>query len=61
MVTSKHYCNEFFLSQASANQRLAPAWFLEIAFVRQVAAVCLRAGVCVCPRPRDHKLHSRDI
>ena len=39
-----------FLNQARASQRLARAWFLEIAFVREVGMrVCLRLSVCICP------------
>ena len=38
-------------------RRPARAWFLEIAFVREVD---MRVNVCVYP-PRGHKLHSRDI
>ena len=41
------------LSQARAGQRLERAWFLKIAFVRDV-------GMHVCVRPRGYKLHSRD-
>ena len=43
-----------FLNQARAGQRLALAWFLEIAFVCEV-------GMCVSPRPRSYELHSRNI
>ena len=49
-----------FLNQARAGHRPARAWFLEIAFVREVGMrVCVR--VCVCVRPRGYKLHSRGI
>ena len=38
-----------FLNQARAGRRPARAWFLKIDPVR---FVCMRACVCVCPRPR---------
>ena len=37
-------------------RRPARAWFLEIAFVREVSMrVCVWMCVCVCVRPRGHK------
>ena len=44
------------LNQAHASQKLAHAWFLEIAFVHDV-------GMCACVyvHPRGYKLDSRDI
>ena len=34
----------------------ARAWFLEIAFVREVSMrVCVCVDVCVCVRPRGHE------
>ena len=49
-----------FLNQARAGRRPARAWFLEIAFVREVSMrvcvdVCVCVCVCVCVRPRGHK------
>ena len=46
----------FLLNQARAGQRLAHAWFVKIAFVREVGM-----SLCVCVRPRRYKLHSYDI
>ena len=47
-----------FLNQARASRRPVRAWFLEIAFVREVG-MCVCVCVCVCPR--GYKLHSHDI
>ena len=51
--------NTYFLNQARAGLRPARAWFLEIAFVREVSMrVCVCVCVCgcvVCVRPRGHK------
>ena len=44
-----------FLNQARAGRRPARAWFLEIAFVREVSmhvCVCVCVWMCVCPPPR---------
>ena len=49
---------EIFLNQARAGLRPARAWFLRIAFVRELlcvcVCVCVRVCVCVfvCPPPR---------
>ena len=51
LAENKLYCNWIrinFLNQARAGLRLARAWFLEIAFVREVSmCVCVCVDVCV--------------
>ena len=50
--------DSIFLNQARAGHRPARAWFLEIAFVREVSmrvCMCVCVDVCVCVRPRGHK------
>ena len=44
-----------FLNQARAGLRPARAWFLEIAFVREVSMRVCVCGCVVCVRPRGHK------
>ena len=45
-----------FLNQARAGRRPARAWFLRIAFVREVSMrVCVCVDVCVCVRPRGYE------
>ena len=41
--------DKLLLNQARAGQRPARAWFLDIAFVREVG---MRVCVCVCLPPR---------
>ena len=52
-VDNNWQLKEKFLNQALAGRRAASAWFLEIAFVREVGmSACVCACVCVCPPPR---------
>jgi len=44
----KFSCTEKLLNQTRASLQPVHAWFLEITSVRNV---CMRACVCVCPRP----------
>ena len=49
-----------FLNQARAGRRPARAWFLRIAFVREVSmrvcvCVCVCVCGCVCVRPRGYE------
>ena len=43
-------CILVILNQARTSHRLVHAWFLRIAFVRELQYVCV--CVCVCPPPR---------
>jgi len=43
----KNWVGKHFLNQVRAGRRLAHAWFLEIAFVRDVS---MHVCVCVCAR-----------
>ena len=50
------YCFKKFLNQACAGRRPARAWFLRIAFVREVSMRVRVCGcVCVCVRPRGYE------
>ena len=47
--------SHLFLNQARVGRRPARAWFLRIAFVREVSmrvCVCVCVWMCVCPPPR---------
>ena len=47
--------HENFLNQARAGHRLACAWFLRIASVRESLYARVFVCVCVCPRPRGYE------